>query len=64
MNPHVTSLGNTFASRDNELLSTSPTHMNKEKSLVVNNKDVRSPATTPKFDRQKASTRISKKSIG
>ena len=33
---------------------------NKEKSLVLNNKVVPSPATAPKFDRQKACTNISK----
>jgi len=60
MNPHVTSFATTFASRDSELLGTSPTHKNKEKSLVLNNKVVPSPATAPKFDRQKARTNISK----
>ena len=64
MNPRATSLATTFASRDSELLGTSPTHKNKEKSLVLNNKAVPSPVTAPKFDRQKASTRISKKSVG
>jgi len=34
-------------------------HKNKEKSLVLNNKVVPSPATALKFDRQKASTKIS-----
>ena len=64
MNPRAMSLATTFASRESELLCTSPTHKNKEKSLVLNNKAVLSPATTPKFDRQKASTIISKKSVG
>ena len=53
MNPRVTSLATTFASRDSKLLGTSPTHKNKEKSLVLNNKAVPSPVTAPKFDRQK-----------
>ena len=57
MNSRATSLATTFASRDSKLLGTSPTHKNKEKSLVLNNKVVPSPATAPKFDRQKASTR-------
>ena len=61
MNPRATSLATSFASSDRELLGTSPTHKNKEQSLVLNNKVVPSPATTPKFDRQKASTRISKR---
>ena len=64
MNPRVMSLAITFASRDSQLLGTSPTHKNKEESLVLNNKAVPSPATVPEFDRQKASTRISKKSVG
>ena len=64
MNPRATSLAITFAPCESELLGTSPTHKNKEKSLVLNNKAVFSPATAPKFDRQKASTRISKKSVG
>ena len=64
MNPHAMSLATSFASRDSELLGTSPTHKNKEKSLVLNNKAVPFPATAPKFDRQKASTIISKKSVG
>ena len=63
MNPRATSLATTFSSRDSKLLGTSPTHKNKEKSLVLNNKVVPSPATAPKFDRQKASTRISKKRV-
>ena len=40
MNPRATSLATTFASRESELLGTSPTHNNKEKSLVLNNKAV------------------------
>ena len=60
MNPRTMSLATTFTSRDSELLGTSPTHKNKEKSLVLNNKAVPSPATAPKFDRQKASTKIGK----
>jgi len=64
MNPHATSLATTFASRDSELLGTSLTHKNKETSLVLNNKAVPSLATSPKFDRQKASRRISKESVG
>ena len=64
MNPRAMSLATSFASRNSELLGTSPTHKNKEKSLVLNNKAVPSPATAPKFDRQKASTRISEKSVG
>jgi len=64
MNPRATSLATSFASRDSELLGTSPTHKKKEKSLVLNNKVVPSPETVSKFDRQKASTRISKKSVG
>jgi len=60
MNPCATSLATTFALCDSELLGTSPTHKNKEKSLVLNNKAVSSPTTAPKFDRQNASTRISK----
>ena len=63
MNPRATSLATTFASPDSELLGTSPTHKSKEKSLVLNNKAVPSPATVPKFDRQKASTRIGKKDV-
>ena len=57
MNPRAMSLATSFASRYGELLGSSPTHKNKDQSLVVNNKAVPSPATTPKFDRQKASTR-------
>ena len=38
MNPRAMSLATTFASRDSELLGTSSTHKNKEKSLVMNNK--------------------------
>ena len=53
MNPRAMSLATSFASRDHELLGTSPIHKNKEQSLVLNNKVVPSPATTPKFDRQK-----------
>ena len=64
MNPHATSLATTFASRDSKLLGTSLTHKNKEKSLVLNNKAVHSSTTAPKFDWQKASIRISKKSVG
>jgi len=64
MNPRATSLATTFASLDSKLLGTSPTHKNKEESLVLNNKAVPSLATVPKFDRQKASRRISKKSVG
>ena len=64
MNPRVMSLATSFASRDRELLGTSPIHKNKEQSLVLNNKAVPSPTTAPKFDRQKASTRISEKSVG
>ena len=60
MNPHVTSLATTFASCDSELHGTSPTHKNKEKSLVLNNKAVLSPAMAPKFDGQKVCTNISK----
>jgi len=60
MNPHATSLATTFGSRDSELLGTSPPHKNKEKSLMLNNTAVLSPATAPKFDRQKASTKIGK----
>ena len=45
MNPRATSLATTFASRESELLSTSPTHKKKEKSLVLNNEAVPSPAT-------------------
>ena len=45
-------------------LVTSPTHKNKEESLVVNNKAVPSPATAPKFDRHKASTKIREGSVG
>ena len=52
--------GHHFRSRDSELLGTSHTHKNKEKYLVLNNKAVPSPATAPKFDRQKACTNISK----
>ena len=54
MNPRATSLATTFASRDSELLGISLTHKNKEKSLVLNNKAIPSPATAPKFDRQKS----------
>jgi len=64
MNPRATSLATTFDSRDRKLLGTSPTYKNKEKSLVLNNKVVPSPATVPKFDQQKASTGISKRSVG
>ena len=64
MNPRATSLATSFASLDSELLGTSPTHKNKEKSLILNNKVVSSLVTTLKFDWQKASTRISKKSVG
>ena len=64
MNPRAKSWATTFASRDSELLGTSLTHKNKEKSVVLNNKAVPSLATTPKFDRQIASTGISKKSVG
>jgi len=60
MNRRTTSLATTFAFRDSELLGTSSTRKNKEKSLVLNNKSVPSPATAQKFDRQKASTKISK----
>jgi len=60
MNPCATSLATTFTSRDSELLGTSPTHKNKEKSLVLNNKAVPSSVTAPKFDRRKASIKISK----
>ena len=60
MNPCATSLATTFTSHDSELLGTSPTHKNKEKSLVLKNKVIPSPATAPKFDRRKASTKISK----
>ena len=42
MNPRAMSLATSFASRDSELLGTSPTQ--KEQSLVVNNKAVPSPA--------------------
>ena len=64
MNPRAMSLATSFASRDSKLLSTSTTHKNKEKFLVLNNKVVPSPAMSPKFDPQKGSTRISKKSVG
>ena len=60
MNPRATSLATTFASRDSELLDTSPTHKKKEKSLVLNNKAIPSPATASKFDRQKVRTKICK----
>ena len=60
MNPHAMSLAITFASRDSELLGTSPTHKNKEKSIMLNNTAVLSPVTALKFDRQKASTKIGK----
>ena len=40
MNPRATSLATSFASRDRELLGTSPAHKNKEESLVLNNKVV------------------------
>ena len=53
MSPRAMSLATSFASRDSELLGISPTHKNKEQSLVVNNKAVPSPATAPKFDLQK-----------
>jgi len=36
MNPRAMSLATTFASCDSELLGTSPTYKNKEKSLVLN----------------------------
>ena len=52
--------GHHFRFPCSELLGTSPTHKNKEKSLVLNNKVVPSPATAPKFDRRKACTNISK----
>ena len=64
MNPRAMSLATSFASRDSKLLGTSPTHKNKEKSLVLNNKAVPSQGTAVKFDRQKASTRICKKRVG
>ena len=64
MNPRATSLVTNFASRDSELLGTSPTHKNKKKSLVLNNKAVPSPAMAPKFDRQKARTKIREGSVG
>ena len=64
MNPRATSLATSFASHDSELLGTSPTHKNKEKSLVLNNKVVPSPATAPKFDRHKASTKMREGSVG
>jgi len=64
MNPRATSLATSFTSRDSKLLGTSPTHKNKEQSLVLNNKAVPSLATALKFDQQKASTRISKRSVG
>ena len=51
MNPRAMALATTFASCDSELLGTSPTHKNKEKYLVLNNKVVSSLATVPKFDR-------------
>ena len=38
MNPRAASLATTFASCDSKLLGTSPTHKNKEKSLLLNNK--------------------------
>ena len=60
MNPRATSLATTFASRASEILGISLTHKNKEKSLVLSNKVVPSPAAAPKFDRQKASTKIGK----
>ena len=52
MNPRATSLATTFASRDSELLGTSPTLKNKEKSLVLNNKvvPVGPKAFHPSFD--------------
>ena len=58
------SLATPFAFCDGELLGSSPTHKSKEQSLVVNNKAVPSPATAPKFDRQKASTTIREGSVG
>ena len=64
MNPRAMSLATSFASRDSKLLGSSPTHKNKEQSLVVNNKAVPSPATAPKFDRHKASTKIREGSVG
>ena len=60
MNPRATSLATTFTSRDSKLLGTSPTYKNKGKFLVLNNKAVPFLAMEVKFDRQKASTRISK----
>ena len=60
MNYRATSLVTSFASLYSELLDTSPTYKNKEKSLVLNNKVVPSLATAPKFDRQKVSTKIGK----
>ena len=64
MNPRAMSLATSFASRDRELLGTSSIHKNKEQSLVLNNKAVPSPARAPKFDRQKASTKIREGSVG
>ena len=64
MNPRAMFLATSVASRDRELLGTFPVHKNKEQFLVLNNKAVPSLATAPKFDRQKASTRISEKSVG
>ena len=58
------SLATSFASLESELLGTSPTQKEKEQSLVVNNKAVPSPATAPKFDRQKASTKMREGSVG
>jgi len=54
------SLATTLASHNSYLLGTTPTHKNKEKILVLNNKEVLFLATAPKFDRQKACTKLSK----
>ena len=64
MNPRAMSLATSFAFRYSELLGTSPTHKNKEQSLVLNNKAVPSPTTAPKFDRVKASTKMREGSVG
>ena len=64
MNRRAMSLATSFASRDSELLGTSPTHKNKEQSLVVNNKAVPSPATAPKFDRAESKHKKSRKRVG
>ena len=64
MNPRAMSLATSFASRDSELLGTSPTQKEKEKSLVVNNKAVPSPATAPKFDRVKTSIKMRERDVG